>query len=51
MCQGMKWLVWALNCFFTGGIGCLPTLIDYFMCASKVQTTGSVGEWERFPRS
>jgi hypothetical protein len=50
MGQGMKWLVWMLICGFTGGLGVLPMWVDYFMCASKAQTSGSVGEWEWFPR-
>ena len=49
--QGLKWLVWLLICVVTGGLGTVAMLVDYFMCVQKLDKTGTLDEWEWFPRA
>ncbi len=49
--QGTKWLIWLVISVITGGLALIAMYIDYFMCNAKALETGTLGEWEFFPRS
>lgn len=49
--QGMKALIWFVILLFSGGLGYVPLLVDYFMCNAKAERTGTLGEYEFFPRT
>lgn len=48
--QGLKSLAWMGIGLITGGFGFLAMIVDYFMCNMKANKTGTLGEWEFFPR-
>lgn len=50
MGQWQKGLIWLLIVGVSFGIGGVPMLIDYFMCASKAQTDKPLEKWEWYPR-
>ena len=49
--QGLKGLIWFGLMVITFGFAFLPMAVDFFMCNGKAIKTGTLGEWEWFPRA
>jgi len=51
MGQGMKGLAWVGINIVTFGLGTIAMIGDYYMCFTKFQREGNLGEWEFFPKN